>query len=107
MRPRLSACLPLLAQARNSRRPHAADAGARAFERHLATRLGCIAKVLIERPGFGRAEDFTPVHLDGVPAGDIAAARLVALGDRALEGELLAGAAAAPGPQTTGFEAGL
>jgi threonylcarbamoyladenosine tRNA methylthiotransferase MtaB len=38
-------------------------AGQSATERHLGTQIGRELRVLIEKPGLGRAEDFTEVHL--------------------------------------------
>ncbi len=38
------------------------DAGARALQRHLARQRGRMLRVLMERGGRGRAEDFTPVR---------------------------------------------
>ncbi|MFD2238671.1 tRNA (N(6)-L-threonylcarbamoyladenosine(37)-C(2))-methylthiotransferase MtaB [Aureimonas populi] len=47
-------------------------AGARAVERHLQSRLGTRQRVLVEREGLGRAEDFTLVSLaHGLP-GEVA-----------------------------------
>jgi threonylcarbamoyladenosine tRNA methylthiotransferase MtaB len=47
-------------------------AGQSATERHLGTQIGRELAVLIEKPGLGRAEDFTEVRLaEGVPAGHI------------------------------------
>ena len=47
-------------------------AGQSAAERHLETQIGRELSVLIEKPGLGRAEDFTEVRLaEGYPAGHI------------------------------------
>jgi len=46
-------------------------AGDAALERHLARRAGTAARALVERPGFARDEDFTPVRLAAGRPGDI------------------------------------
>ena len=43
-------------------------AGQSATERHLRTQIGRELSVLIEKPGLGRAEDFTEVRLADVPS---------------------------------------
>jgi len=51
-------------------------AGQSATERHLGTQIGRELAVLIEKPGLGRAEDFTEVRLAvGHPAGHIVQVR--------------------------------
>ncbi len=51
-------------------------AGQSATERHLGTQIGREIAVLIEKPGLGRAEDFTEVCLaDGHPVGHIVQVR--------------------------------
>jgi threonylcarbamoyladenosine tRNA methylthiotransferase MtaB len=59
-------------------------AGAAAFARALAARVGSEAQVLIERPGFGRTEHYTPVALAGdfAPGGVVRTRLTGALGDR-------------------------
>ncbi|WP_370874397.1 tRNA (N(6)-L-threonylcarbamoyladenosine(37)-C(2))-methylthiotransferase MtaB [Amorphus orientalis] len=66
--------------------------GERAFAAHLATEIGRVRQVLVERDGLGRTEGFTPVSLPG-RAGDLIAARMVAARDGALVGEPMAEAA--------------
>jgi threonylcarbamoyladenosine tRNA methylthiotransferase MtaB len=47
--------------------------------RALAARVGSVARVLVERPGFGRSEHYAPVNLPGeFPPGAIASMRIVA-----------------------------
>jgi threonylcarbamoyladenosine tRNA methylthiotransferase MtaB len=41
------------------------DAGAAALRRHLSAWVGREATGIIEREGFARLPDFTPVHFDG------------------------------------------
>ncbi len=51
-------------------------AGQSATDRHLGTQIGRELRVLIEKPGLGRAEDFTEVHLAHAhPVGHIVRAR--------------------------------
>ncbi len=55
------------------------QAGAAALARSLATRVGSVARALVERPGFGRSEHYAPVELpEDFPPGAIATVRLVA-----------------------------
>ncbi len=60
-------------------------AGEAAERRFLDGRLGSIAEVLIEKPGFGRSEHFAPVRAEGME-GSLASLRLVALSDGTLHG---------------------
>ena len=41
------------------------QAGQKATERHLEAQVGRTLSVLVEKPGVGRAEDFTEVRLAG------------------------------------------
>ena len=51
-------------------------AGQSATDRHLGTQIGRELRILIEKPGLGRAEDFTEVHLAHAhPVGHIVRAR--------------------------------
>jgi threonylcarbamoyladenosine tRNA methylthiotransferase MtaB len=43
-------------------------AGEAALARHLGRQIGREVNVLVERPGRGRAEDFTDIAFDGAPA---------------------------------------
>jgi threonylcarbamoyladenosine tRNA methylthiotransferase MtaB len=66
-------------------------AGQSATERHLGTQIGREIAVLIEKPGLGRAEDFTEVRLaDAHPVGHIVGVRAGAHDGRRLlaEGDL-------------------
>jgi threonylcarbamoyladenosine tRNA methylthiotransferase MtaB len=66
-------------------------AGAAALARHLSTRLGTEASILVETDRFGRDRDYAPVRLDrSLIPGQIVAARL----ERVLDGELHARPAA-------------
>ena len=48
------------------------EAGDAALNRHLDRRAGTAARALVEKPGFARDEDFTPVRMIGGQPGDIA-----------------------------------
>jgi len=62
-------------------------AGAASLARSLAARVGSMARVLVERPGFGRSEHYAPVRLpEHLSPGAIAAARIVASAGDALIG---------------------
>ena len=50
--------------------------GARAFAAHLASEVGQVRQVLIEREGLGRTEGFTPVAVSG-PAGALVTTRIL------------------------------
>lgn len=82
-------------------------AGRAALGRHLDRRVGSLAQVLVERDGFGRAEDFTPVMLKDVRPGEIATARLAHRSDEALQGERIPAANDAPSVEAIGSEAGI
>ncbi len=62
--------------------------GEAALAAHLAAERGQTRRVLVERPGFGRSEHYTPVRIaDGAP-GEIIAARIVGHDDTALLAEV-------------------
>jgi threonylcarbamoyladenosine tRNA methylthiotransferase MtaB len=70
--------------------------GAEALARHLQSRVGAVGEVLVERPGFGRLADFSPVRLvagadagNGPRAGALLRAQLCACDGDALVGEAL------------------
>ncbi len=52
------------------------DKGAAVFAAHLDRQTGRDIRILTERGGTGRAEDFTPVVTHGLPAGEMIAARV-------------------------------
>ncbi|BCW87382.1 Threonylcarbamoyladenosine tRNA methylthiotransferase MtaB [Alphaproteobacteria bacterium SO-S41] len=59
--------------------------GDAALARHLARHAGTTQSVLVEKPGFGRLADFSPVRFDGPGgAGDILAMTITAADARAL-----------------------
>ena len=61
--------------------------GDAALAAHLAAAVGRDAKILIEKPGIGRTEQFTLTEIDGGTAGDIIAARIIGHTGRALVAE--------------------
>jgi threonylcarbamoyladenosine tRNA methylthiotransferase MtaB len=75
-----------VARARAARLREASD---RAWSRHLRARVGRRLKVLMERGGVGRAEDFTPVRLDGVAPGALCEALIEASDARELTGRAI------------------
>jgi threonylcarbamoyladenosine tRNA methylthiotransferase MtaB len=65
--------------------------GADALARHLAGHLGQTTEALVERPGFGRLADFTPVRLTGAAAtGGLTTVRIVGHDGAALSAEVMA-----------------
>lgn len=66
------------------------EAGARAVERHLRARVGTVQRVLVEREGLGRAEDFTLVALPHGLPGEIVGAMITGTGGGRLVGGPLA-----------------
>ena len=53
------------------------EKGAEALQRHLSARVGSQMTVLVEKPGQGRADDFTPVRMDApARAGALIKARM-------------------------------
>ncbi len=65
------------------------EAGNAALQRHLDRRAGTPARALVEKPGFARDEDFTPVRLIGGEAGEI---REMTLGEATPRREMQAAA---------------
>lgn len=64
------------------------EAGAAALQTHLAAQADKILRVLMERGGMGRAEDFTQVRVPGVEAGEILDVRVTGVEDGQLCGTL-------------------
>ena len=65
------------------------SAGDAARARHFAKRVGDTDIALIEKPGFGRLSDFTPVNIDGeMEAGALLNVTLTGYGDDAMAGTL-------------------
>ncbi len=61
--------------------------GRMALQQHLAARVGGTFDVLMERHGAGHAPDFTEIEVAGVPPGQIARVRAVAISGERLVGE--------------------
>jgi threonylcarbamoyladenosine tRNA methylthiotransferase MtaB len=76
-----------VARERAARLREASDA---AWSRRLETKLGRTLKVLMERGGTGRSEDFTPVRVEGVVPGVMADVLVEASDRRELKGRALA-----------------
>ena len=66
------------------------EAGAAAVERHLSSRVGTVQRVLVEREGLGRAEDFTLVSLPHGLPGEIVGTMITGARDGRLVGAPLA-----------------
>jgi threonylcarbamoyladenosine tRNA methylthiotransferase MtaB len=66
--------------------------GERAFAAHLASEVGRVRQVLIEREGLGRTEGFTPVSVAG-PAGALVSTRILGADRDRLLGEPVSEAA--------------
>ena len=62
------------------------EAGAAALRGHLSAQVGNSLRVLMERGGIGRAEDFTQVRVPGVAAGEIVDVRVTGVQDGQLRG---------------------
>jgi threonylcarbamoyladenosine tRNA methylthiotransferase MtaB len=60
--------------------------GEAALRRFLEARIGRTARVLVEKPGFGRSEHYAPVALDGGAAGQVLAARITGVENGRLVG---------------------
>lgn len=68
---------------RKTRAQRLREAGTAALHRHLDGRIGRIVSAVVESEGFARAEDFSPVEIEGGMAGSVVPLRLVArTGDR-------------------------
>lgn len=68
-------------------------AGERQFAAHCAARVGRTENVLMERNGLGRTEQFLPVRVSSMQAGELSAVRIIGLGPDGLIGEKLRAAA--------------
>ncbi len=63
------------------------EAGEAALRRHLSAQVGRTRQLLMERGGRGRAEDFTPVRVEGAPsAGELVDVRVTGHDGRELAG---------------------
>jgi threonylcarbamoyladenosine tRNA methylthiotransferase MtaB len=62
------------------------EASNRAWSRHLGGKVGKTLDVLMERGGVGRAEDFTPVKMEGIAPGALSVAFIESSDGRELKG---------------------
>lgn len=69
------------------------EAAAREYSRHLAAMQGRVVEALMERDGFGRSGQYTPVQLDARGDAGIVTARVVGAGKDGLIGEVCRSAA--------------
>lgn len=63
--------------------------GDAALQKHLKREVGSIRRVLVEKPGLGRTEQFTQVELEGGTAGDIVTTCIRDCSHRHLFGEVV------------------
>ena len=68
-------------------------AGKKQFIAHCETRLGQMEKVLVEKNGLGRSEQFVPVSVESGKTGEIITVRVFACSEKGLLGELVRSAA--------------
>ena len=74
---------------RKARAARLRAAGEAALAKFLQGRVGSTARVLVEKPGFGRSEHYAPVALAQGTPGRIVEARIAGLADGRLTGEAL------------------
>jgi threonylcarbamoyladenosine tRNA methylthiotransferase MtaB len=65
------------------------EAGGQALQRHFAGEEGRVRQVLVEQPGLGRTEGYTPVEIDHGARGEIVPARITGRTERALVAEAM------------------
>jgi len=68
-------------------------AGQEQFRAHCKSRVGKTERVLIERNGLGRSEQFMPVSIEGGNTGEIITARVLACSQKGLSGQAVRSAA--------------
>ena len=78
---------------RKARAARLREAGDRAYAAHLQARSGATARVLVEKPGIGRTEDFTLAAAEGAPGDIVSVAVTGHDGEKLLTRPALAGAA--------------
>ena len=76
-----------LRKARAARLRQAGEAALRSF---LESRVGTAARVLVEKPGFGRSEHYAPVETDAGAPGEILPLRITGAARGRLQGRLVA-----------------
>jgi threonylcarbamoyladenosine tRNA methylthiotransferase MtaB len=67
--------------------------GHSAYLSRLASEAGKLVRILVEKPGFGRAEHYLPVAVDHGAPGDIVSARIAGIGDNMLRAKAIREAA--------------
>lgn len=67
--------------------------GNQQFEKLCLSRVGAVERVLMERDGFGRTEQFVPVRLADGQSGEIVSARVLGTDEQGLVGEMIRNAA--------------
>ena len=72
---------------RKARAARLRRAGAAALQRFLEGRVGTTARVLVEKPGFGRTEHYAPVAIEGGAASEIVATGIIGVAGDRLVGE--------------------
>jgi threonylcarbamoyladenosine tRNA methylthiotransferase MtaB len=75
--------------ARKARAARLRATGEAALAKFLEGRIGTTARVLVEKPGFGRSEHYAPVALTHGAPGQIVGARIAGLAGGRLIGEVL------------------
>ncbi len=71
------------------------EAGAKRLQAFLQSRVGITAAVLVEKDGFGRTDQFTPVAIEGARAGDLVRGHILGHDGVRLTGKLCDQSAAA------------
>lgn len=79
---------PVAPEAIKERARQLRAAGETALRAHLDARVGHTLRVLTERGGIGRAEDFTPVRVGDVPASQLIDVQITASDGKVLEGPI-------------------
>jgi threonylcarbamoyladenosine tRNA methylthiotransferase MtaB len=75
--------------ARKARAARLRAAGEASLAGFLQGRIGSTARVLVEKPGFGRSEHYAPVALTHGAPGQIVEARIAGVADGRLMGKVL------------------
>ncbi len=78
------------AQARKMRAARLREAGESALATFLESRVGTAARVLVEKPGFGRSEHYAPVETASGAPGEILPLHITGAARGRLQGRLAA-----------------
>ncbi len=68
-------------------------AGDKQLQTHCTALVGTVQQVLLEKPGFGRSEQYLPVAIEGGNAGEIVSVKILQADSKGLIGELVRNAA--------------